>query len=130
MNVRTILTNIVSFVTPKMHATRQKAVIDCVHSLANVNAATVTSIGRGIHSSALEKHNIKRADRLLSNAHLLREQTLVYAAICQLFCKSKHPTTIKSSMALGNERFKQEVEVLTGRRQYKGKAGRPRKDRI
>ena len=92
MNVRTILTNIVSFVTPKMHATRQKAVIDCVHSLANGNAATVTSIGRGIHSSALEKHNIKRADRLLSNAHLLREQTLVYAAICQLFCKSKHPT--------------------------------------
>lgn len=92
MNVRTILTNIVSFVTPKMHVTRRKAVIDCVHSLTNGNAATVTSIGRGIHSKAFEKHNIKRADRLLSNRHLLREQPLIYGAICRLFGTSKHPT--------------------------------------
>lgn len=92
MNVRAILTNIVSFVTPKMHATRQKAVIDCVHSLASGSAATVTSIGRGIHSNAYEKHNIKRADRLLSNQHLLREQPLIYAAVCRLFCTAKHPT--------------------------------------
>lgn len=92
MNVRSILTNIVSFVTPKMHATRQKAVIDCVHSLANGSAATVTSIGRGINSKAIEKHNIKRADRLLSNPNLLRETTLVYGAICKLFCTAKCPT--------------------------------------
>lgn len=92
MNVRAILTNIVSFVTPKMHVTRQKAVIDCVHSLANGSAATVTSIGRGIHSDAFEKHNIKRADRLLSNSHLQQEQTLIYGAICRLFCQAKHPT--------------------------------------
>ncbi len=39
-------------------------------------------------------------------------------------------SSIKSGMALGNERFKQEVEALTGRRQHKGKAGRPRKDKI
>lgn len=92
MNVRTILTNIVSFVTPKMHITRQKAVIDCVHSLTNGSAATVTSIGRGIHSDAFEKHNIKRADRLLSNTHLQHEQTVIYGAICRLFCQAKHPT--------------------------------------
>ena len=92
MNVRTILTNIVSFVTPKMHTVRQKAVSDCVYSLANGSAATVTSIGRGIDSAAYEKHSIKRADRLLSNNHLLHEQTLVYGAICQLFCGAKHPT--------------------------------------
>ncbi len=92
MNVRTILTNIVSFVTPQMHSIRQKAVIDCVYSLASGSAATVTSIGRGIHSNAYEKHNIKRADRLLSNRHLLREQPLIYGAICRLFCTAKHPT--------------------------------------
>jgi hypothetical protein len=92
MNVRTILTNIVSFVTPKMHATRQKAVTDCVYSLANGSTATVTSIGRGIDSKAYEKHSIKRADRLLSNPNLLREKTLVYAAVCRLFCTAKHPT--------------------------------------
>jgi len=92
MNVRTILTNIVSFVTPKMHATRQKAVTDCVYSLANGSTATVTNIGRGIDSAAYEKHSIKRADRLLSNANLLREKTLVYGAVCRLFCTAKHPT--------------------------------------
>lgn len=92
MNVHTILTNIVSLVTPKMHLVRQKAVIDCVHSLTNGNAATVTSIGRGIRSDALEKHSIKRADRLLSNSHLLHEKTLIYGAICRLFCQAKHPT--------------------------------------
>lgn len=92
MNVRTILTNIVSFVTPKMHATRQKAVTDCVYSLANGSTATVTSIGRGIDSKAYEKHSIKRADRLLSNPHLLCEKTSIYAAVCQLFCTAKHPT--------------------------------------
>ena len=90
MNVRAILTNIVSFVTPKMHAIRQKAVIDCVHSLANGSAVTVTSIGRGISSNAYEKHNIKRADRLLSNSHLLREKTVVYGAICRLFCTASN----------------------------------------
>src|SRR5690606_35480076 len=92
MNVHTILTNIVSFVTPKMHSTRQKAVIDCVHSLANGSAATVTSIGRGIHSDAFEKHNIKRSDRLLSNTHLQHEQTVIYGAICRLFFQAKHQT--------------------------------------
>ena len=92
MNARAILTNIVSFVTPKMHATRQKAVADCVHSLASGSAATVTSIGRGIHSDAYEKHNIKRADRLLSNQHLLRERPLIYGTVCRLFCTAKHPT--------------------------------------
>ncbi|MDP4536985.1 IS4 family transposase [Alkalimonas collagenimarina] len=92
MNVRTILTNIVSFVTPKMHATRQKAVTDCVYSLANGSSATVTSIGRGIDTAAYEKHSIKRADKLLSNANLLREKTLVFGAVCRLFCTAKHPT--------------------------------------
>ena len=37
---------------------------------------------------------------------------------------------IKSGMALGSERFKQEVEALTGRRQQKVKVGRPRKEEI
>jgi hypothetical protein len=86
MNVRSILTNIFSFLTPKMHATRKKAVTDCVYSLANGSTATVTE------SKAYEKHSIKRADRLLSNPNLLREKTLVYAAVCQLFCTAKHPT--------------------------------------
>tara|TARA_B100001059_G_C17808389_1_gene570636 strand:+ start:22 stop:714 length:693 start_codon:yes stop_codon:yes gene_type:complete len=35
-------------------------------------------------------------------------------------------STVKSGMALGNDRFKQEIEALTGRRQHKAQLGRPK----
>lgn len=91
MNAHTILTNILSLVSLKMHKTRQKALIACVRSLLGGSAATVTSIGRGIGNKAFEKHRIKRADRLLSNPNLQREMPFMYAVICRLFCTSKHP---------------------------------------
>merc|ERR1712023_388484 len=74
---------VVSLVSYKMHKTRRDAVTACVKSLLNGSAATVTSIGRGISTKAFEKHRIKRADRLLSNPHLLSETPLIYASICQ-----------------------------------------------
>jgi hypothetical protein len=49
------------------------------------HSATVTSVGRGIDSQAHEKHNIKRADRLCSNAHLMLEADYIYTRICYLF---------------------------------------------
>ena len=73
MNARTILTNIVSFVSYKMHSARRDALIACVRSVLEGSTASVTSIGRGIHSNAYEKHRIKRADRLLSNPNLPRK---------------------------------------------------------
>jgi hypothetical protein len=85
MNVDTILTNSLSLVTPNMHKIRRAALSACVHSLLTGNAASVTSMGRGIASSAHEKHNIKRADRLCSNSHLLLESDYIYTAICYLF---------------------------------------------
>ena len=91
MNAYTILTKIISLVSFNMHKTRQKSLIASVQSLTNGNAATVTCIGRGIRSRAFEKHRIKRADRLLSNANLHREAPDLYHAICYLFCRSKHP---------------------------------------
>lgn len=91
MNARTILTNIVSFVSYKMHKTRRNALVACVRSVLEGNATTVTSIGRGIRSGAFEKHRIKRADRLLSNPNLQREVPFIYSVLCHLFCSSKHP---------------------------------------
>jgi len=90
MNALAILTNILSLVSYKMHKTRRNALIACVRSLLQGNAATVTSIGRGIRSSAFEKHSIKRADRLLSNVNLQRETPSLYSVLCHLFCTSKH----------------------------------------
>ena len=81
MNAHTILNKMLSAVTPNMHKTRRTAVSACVFSLMRGASATVTGIGRGIAGRALEKHNIKRADRLCSNSHLLSELPGVYGAI-------------------------------------------------
>lgn len=91
MNARTILTNIISLVSTKMHKTRCNALISCVNSILDGSAASVTSIGRGIRAKAFEKHRIKRADRLLSNRHLQREVPYVYSVLCRLFCSARHP---------------------------------------
>ena len=73
MNALSIVNNVISLVSYKMHKARRDVVTACVKSLLNGSAATVTSIGRGISTKAFEKHRIKRADRLLSNPHLLSE---------------------------------------------------------
>ena len=86
MNALSIVNKVISLVSCKMHKSRQKAVVACVKSLLNGSAASVTSIGRGIDNNAFEKHRIKRADRLLSNANLLRETPTIYAATCHLLC--------------------------------------------
>lgn len=42
---------------------------------------TVTDLGRSIASRAKQKHCIKRADRLLSNPHIHRERSTIYAEL-------------------------------------------------
>ena len=81
MNVLTIVNKVVTLVSYNMHKTRLNAVTACVKSLLNGSAATVTSIGRGINAKAFEKHRIKRADRLLSNPHLLSVNWHRYGSI-------------------------------------------------
>ncbi|WP_232380254.1 hypothetical protein [Alteromonas macleodii] len=88
MNALSIVNKVISLVSYNMHKSRLNAVTACVKSLLSGSAATVTSIGRGIDTKAYEKHRIKRADRLLSNSHLLTETPFIYASICQLFCGS------------------------------------------
>lgn len=85
MNVEQILNKTMTLVTPKMHATRRKSLTACVSSMLHGAYASVTSIGRGISSSAKEKHNIKRADRLLSNANLQNEVADIYRLLGKLF---------------------------------------------
>ena len=46
---------------------------------------------RGIDSSAKEKHNIKRADRLCSNANLQSELLGIYGGIIRRFVTSNRP---------------------------------------
>ena len=91
MNATTILNKILPFVSPNMHKTRRNAVAACIQSLAQGNLSTVTNIGRGIQSTAFEKHCIKRADRVLSNVHLQQESLSIYAHMCHLFASKGRP---------------------------------------
>ena len=76
MNVKTMLADFLSFVTPKcMHKARFLAVGAAVQSLMQNGQCTVTAIGRGFDSKTSEKHGIKRADRLLKNEALLKSDT-------------------------------------------------------
>jgi hypothetical protein len=69
-----------------MHKARRSALVCCINSLLQGNAATVTSIGRGIESNTTDKHSIKRADRMCSNSNFLNESDGIYSAICGIFC--------------------------------------------
>jgi hypothetical protein len=88
MNEVVILKKFLSAVTPKMHKVRRAALASCVSSLLNGAKASVTGMGRGISSSAYEKHRIKQADRLLSNKHILNETLSIYRTIYKQFASA------------------------------------------
>lgn len=67
-----------------MHKTRRESLAANVMAALLGRRLTVTDLGRSILSQTSHKHNIKRADRLLSNAHLHGESIEVYRALCQL----------------------------------------------
>ncbi len=72
-----------------IHQIRFNALLAGVESLLNGAFLTVTALGRGVSSPAREKHNIKRMDRLLSNAHLQRERPRLYQALCHYLCATQ-----------------------------------------
>jgi len=92
MNVKTMLADFLSFVTPKcMHKARFLAVGAAVQSLMQNCQCTVTAIGRNFDSETSEKHGIKRADRLLRNEALQAEAPLIYAAMTRLLRQGQKP---------------------------------------
>ncbi len=66
-----------------MHATRHEAVVALVSSSLAGASLAVTSLGRGIGGRVYEKHRIKRADRLMSNAHLSGERVTLYTSLAR-----------------------------------------------
>ncbi len=92
MNVKTMLADFLSFVTPQsMHKARLSALSAAAQSLLKKGCCTVTAIGRDYEDQENEKHGIKRADRLLSNAALQAETPLIYGAMTRLLRQGKQP---------------------------------------
>lgn len=81
-------------VIPEMHESRREAVSATVCAAIRGSRLTVTALGRNIESSAKQKHNIKRADRLLSNINLSGENFEIYSAMANKIIKIRRPVIL------------------------------------
>ncbi len=81
MQAREVLHKLLIQTCGEMHAVRREALETMVWAGLTSQRMTVTGLGRAIGGVAREKHNIKRADRLLSNAHLQSEREAMYGVL-------------------------------------------------
>ena len=84
MNAKQVLSKCLSLVTPLMHKTRRQSLFSAIESSMNGGSLSITGLGRDIDSNALEKHKIKRVDRLCSNTNLHGDIELIYTRMAYL----------------------------------------------
>ena len=95
MRNKEVFHELILSVTQGMHETRREALAAVVAAAVDGQCLTVTGLGRAITREAREKHNIKRADRLLSNGHLQGECMEIYGAMARrLVGGQKHPVVV------------------------------------
>jgi len=83
MQAQQVLHKLIQNTCPTMHKTRRESLEANVLGALIGRRLTVTDLGRSIQSQTSHKHNIKRADRLLSNTRLHQESIEIYRALCQ-----------------------------------------------
>jgi len=84
MNVPRFLSRSVARVTPAMHKVRRACFFAAIESAMNGGVLSVTGLGRNISNMALEKHRIKRVDRLCGNVKFQREINSIYCRLAAL----------------------------------------------
>ena len=95
MQAKQVLHKIMINTCPNMHKARLNALEVNVLAALTGQRLTVTDLGRSIISDTSHKHGIKRADRLLSNAHLHHESTGIYQALIkQIIGTQKRPIVL------------------------------------
>ncbi len=66
-----------------IHKKRMIALMSMVEACIQGKKLSVTGLGRAIKNAVFEKHNIKRADRLMGNLALNQERTSLYSAMAK-----------------------------------------------
>ena len=95
MQVQTVLHKLMKKTCPTMHKNRREALEATVLAAITGRRLNVTDLGRSIKSQTSQKHNIKRADRLLSNPYLHTECESIYHQLChQLIGEQKQPVIL------------------------------------
>jgi hypothetical protein len=80
---------------PTLHLARLSALLAAVDGLLLGRELWLTGVGRHLRGKALEKHKIKRIDRLLGNTALHHERASIYACLSRLLIGGcRHPSII------------------------------------
>lgn len=94
MQAQKVLHKLIQNTCADMHKSRRESLEVNVKASLIGRRLTVTDLGRSIQSGTSHKHNIKRADRLLSNSHLHREGIKTYRNLGQQLIGSRTRITI------------------------------------
>jgi len=78
MQVTQIINTYLKKMCQAIHKKRLKTLMTMVEACIQGKKLSLTSLGRAIKNTVYEKHNIKRADRLVGNLALNQERGLVY----------------------------------------------------
>jgi len=81
MNAYSLLHDSIAVACPSIHKKRLDTLCLAMKTLCFHQKASLSGIGRTLHSSAKTKHCIKRIDRLLGNTKLQAERAAIYTAL-------------------------------------------------
>ena len=84
MHALTILQRCVAPLLVGIHRRRLTVLLEAVAATVSGPRLTLTEIGRRFGGGSDLRHRIKRADRLLGNAHLRRDAKRIYAALARM----------------------------------------------
>lgn len=89
MQAQQVLHKLMLNTCPTMHKTRRESLEANVLAALTGRRLTVTDLGRSIQSETSHKHQIKRADRLLSNRHMHTGMVEIYRSLCRQYLGSR-----------------------------------------
>jgi len=83
MHATHLLNNYLYKMCQGIHKRRLQRLMTSVRAVMTQKRLSVTGIGRAIQSNTTQKHNIKRADRLIGSAYLNQERLEFYRALAK-----------------------------------------------
>ena len=84
MHATQVLDNYLSKMCQGIHQKRWNVLMMMVEALMIGKKLSVTGLGRTVVGDSYEKHQIKKADRLIGNPYLNRERYAIYSALAKL----------------------------------------------
>ncbi|NNF96751.1 MAG: IS4 family transposase, partial [Halobacteria archaeon] len=94
MHATQVLNNHIYKKCQEIHKVRWLALMSTVRALIQGKKLSVTGLGRSMPGESYEKHQIKKADRLIGNPYLNHERQPIYQALAQLVIGYCHQPVI------------------------------------